>query len=144
MVKRSRSQSQETPSRASWRVIVEPDSRRHDQTRSMNFSRPIARRSIRGELTLDDVLGSNARVIGTRNPGRDLTEHAVVAAEDVLDRVVERMAHVQRPSDVGRRDDHREGLPGTLLVAAEVAAIAPHAVPTLLHRCGLVGLGEVH
>ena len=44
MVKRSRDQSQEAPSRLSWLMMVPPDSAFHSQTRSMNFSRPISRR----------------------------------------------------------------------------------------------------
>ena len=45
MVKRSRGQSSEAPSRRNCRVIVPPDSAFHCQTRSINASRPIARRS---------------------------------------------------------------------------------------------------
>jgi hypothetical protein len=44
-VKRSRLQSQEAPRRFSWATIAPPDSAFHAQTRSTNFSRPIARRS---------------------------------------------------------------------------------------------------
>ncbi len=44
MVKRSRDQSQEAPSRFSWLTIVPPDSAFHAQTRSRNFSRPMSRR----------------------------------------------------------------------------------------------------
>ena len=40
MVKRSRDQSQEAPSRRNWRVMVPPDSAFHCHTRSRNASRP--------------------------------------------------------------------------------------------------------
>ena len=40
MVKYSSDQSVEAPRRRIWRVMVEPDSSFHCQTRSMNFSRP--------------------------------------------------------------------------------------------------------
>ncbi len=40
MVKRSRGQSGEQPSRRSWLTMVPPDSAFHSQTRSMNLSRP--------------------------------------------------------------------------------------------------------
>ena len=45
MVKRSRDQSQEAPSRFSWLMIMPPDSAFHAQTFSTKASRPIARRS---------------------------------------------------------------------------------------------------
>ncbi len=44
MVKRSRDQSQEAPSRLSWLMIVPPDSAFHAHTFSRNFSRPRSRR----------------------------------------------------------------------------------------------------
>jgi hypothetical protein len=40
MVKRSRGQSGEAPSRRTWRMIVPPDSSFQAQTRSTNASRP--------------------------------------------------------------------------------------------------------
>jgi hypothetical protein len=46
MVKRSRPQSQEAPSRRIWRVMAEPDSSFQRQTRSTNCSRPRARREV--------------------------------------------------------------------------------------------------
>ncbi len=45
MVKRSRDQSPEVPSRRIWFVIVEPDSSFHFHTRSTNCSRPRSRRA---------------------------------------------------------------------------------------------------
>ena len=39
-----------------------------------------------------------------------LPAHALEAAQDVLQRVVERVAHVQRAGDVRRRDDDGVGL----------------------------------
>ena len=43
MVKRSRDQSHEAPSRFSWPMIAPPDSAFHSHTRLMNASRPISR-----------------------------------------------------------------------------------------------------
>ncbi len=45
MVKRSRLQSAEQPSRFSWLMIAPPDSAFQAHTFSRNFSRPMARRS---------------------------------------------------------------------------------------------------
>src|SRR5262249_10413063 len=105
---------------------------------------PPTIQSPRGELPLDDVLRGDPRVVGAGHPARDLAEHAVVAAQDVLDRIVERMAHVQRSGDVRGRDDHRKRLPRALLVAVKVSPLAPHAVPAFLDCGRLVSLGEFH
>ena len=43
MVKRSRDQSQEAPSRFNWLMMVPPDSAFHSHTRLMKASRPMAR-----------------------------------------------------------------------------------------------------
>ena len=62
------------------------------------------------ELPLDHHLGGDAGVIGARLPQHVAAVHAPVAAEDVLQRVVERMAHMQIAGDVRRRNDDAEGL----------------------------------
>ena len=112
MVKRSRDQSQEAPRRFSWLMMMPPDSAFHSQTFSTNSSRPMSRRwlwrSI--ELALDDHLRGDAGMVHARLPEHVLAAHALEADQDVLQRVVERMPHMQRAGDVGRRDDDREGL----------------------------------
>ena len=64
-MKRSRSQSQEAPSRFSCRMIVPPDSSFHFHTRWTNASRPSAwrRRALGGELPLHDHLRRDAGVV---------------------------------------------------------------------------------
>ncbi len=52
MVKRSRVQSQDTPRRRSWVVMVLPYSAFHSQTFSKKASRPSARRSTPSALSL--------------------------------------------------------------------------------------------
>ena len=64
------------------------------------------------EGLLDDVLSGDARVIGTRQPEHFLAVHTRLAGQDVLDGVVEDMAHGQHARDVGRRDDDGIGGPG--------------------------------
>ncbi len=112
-MKRSRLQSQEAPSRFNWPTIAPPDSAFHAQTRSRNASRPIVRRSgllALGELALDHHLRGDAGVVGARLPQHVAALHAPIAAQHVLQRVVERMAHMQVAGDVGRRDDDAERL----------------------------------
>ena len=68
--------------------------------------------------------------------------HALEAGQDVLQRVVERMAHVQRAGDVGRRDDDAVGLAPRALgpAGAERARLLPCRVDAALDLGGLVGL----
>src|SRR4026209_353992 len=56
------------------------------------------------ELTLDYVLSRDAGMIGARHPKNTLAIHTLVAAENVLQRIIEGVAHVQRAGDIGRRD----------------------------------------
>ena len=88
------------------RVMVPPDCSFHSQTRSRKASRL---RSVRlmpcgVELALHHHLRRDAGVIGARLPQRVVAAHAVVAGEGVHQRVLERVAHVQRAGDVRRRD----------------------------------------
>ncbi len=62
------------------------------------------------QLAFHHDLGGDAGVVGARHPQRVVALHAVIAREAVHDRLVERMAHVQRAGHVGRRQLDREGL----------------------------------
>ena len=69
------------------------------------------------------------------------------ADEDVLQRVVERVAQVQRAGHVRRRDDDRERALGISLalgigLAVEIAALFPERVPPLLRGGVVVLLGK--
>ncbi len=56
------------------------------------------------QSTLDHGLRGDAGVIGSGHPQRFEPHHAMRASQDVLQRVVERVAEVQCARDVGRRD----------------------------------------
>ena len=113
MVKRSRDQSQEAPRRFSWLTMVPPLSAFHVQTFSTNFSRPSSRRSgcwrssswrsttICVAMPAWSVPGCHS----TSLPRMRSKRH-----EHVLQRVVERVPHVQRARHVRRRDDDAVGL----------------------------------
>ena len=91
-------------------MIVEPYSRRHSQTRSR---KPRGRcplcEALLGELALDLVLRGDSGVVRPDHPKRVVALELVVADEDVLDSVIESVAHVERPGDVGRRDGDQRG-----------------------------------
>ena len=112
MVKRSRDQSQEAPSRFSWLKMMPPDSAFHSHTFSMNcLAAEVAAVDLPlHQLALDDHLRGDAGMVHARLPQHVLAAHALEADQDVLQRVVERVAHVQRAGDVRRRDDDGEGL----------------------------------
>ena len=61
------------------------------------------------QLTLDHHLRGDSRMIGARLPQGVESAHAVVAGQRVHDGVLERMPHVQRAGDIGRRDDDGKG-----------------------------------
>ncbi len=61
------------------------------------------------QLPLDHHLGGNAGVIGTGLPQHVAAAHPLEAAQNVLQRVVERVPHMQRAGHVRRRDHDGEG-----------------------------------
>ena len=145
MVKRSRDQSQEAPSRLSWLVMVPPDSAFQAHTFSRNFSRPSARRpgscrSISWRSTT--IWVAMPGMVGAGLPEHVAAAHALEAAQHVLQRVVERMPHMQRAGDVGRRDHDAIGLGVAPLrpAATEGAGLLPGGVDARLDLGGLVGL----
>ena len=145
MVKRSRDQSHEAPSRLSCLMMVPPDSAFQAQTFSRNFSRPsVAPAGLLAlhQLPLDHHLGGDAGVVGADLPEHVLAAHALEPAEHVLQRVVERMAHMQRAGDVGRRNDDAIGLGlGALGPSGpEGARLFPFRVDAALDFGGLVCL----
>ena len=99
------------------------------------------------ELPLDDHLRRDARVIRPGLPEHVLPAHALETAQDVLQRVVEGVAHVQGARHVRRRDDDRVrrrvlpiGPPGFecfgLLPADGNARLHGGRIESLVHRLG--------
>jgi hypothetical protein len=92
--------------------MMPPFSSRHSQTFSRNFlaAEIVAGFLLLAQLALHHRLRRDARVVGARQPQRRLALEAGTADQDVLDRVVQHMAHRQHARDVGRRDHDRVGL----------------------------------
>ena len=79
------------------------------------------------QLPLDHHLGGDAGVIGAGLPQHVAAAHALEAAENVLQRVVERVAHMQRARHVRRRDHdgERRGVLPFRAAGLERAALLP-------------------
>ena len=111
IVKRSRDQSHEAPSRRIWlrdgRARLLPSTPRRAAT---NSSRPRSCRDLPSalQLVLDDDLRRDAGVIGADLPQRVVAAHAVIADQHVHQRLLERVSHVQRAGDVRRRQLNAE------------------------------------
>ena len=89
-----------------------------------------------GQLTLDYHLGGDAGVVRAGQPQHGLALHPVIAGQDVLQGVVQRMADVQAAGHVRRRNDDRIGARRAFRAGREQAALFPLGV-----QAGLGGLG---
>jgi hypothetical protein len=82
-----------------------------------------------GELPLQDHVDGDGGVVGAGDPQGVVAVHALVADENVLQRVVEGVPPVERAGDVGRGHDDGVGRLGRGGIGAEESALFPFAVP---------------
>ena len=61
------------------------------------------------ELSRHHHLRSDASVIGSRQPQHAVAVHSAPPRQHVLQRVIQRVSHVQKTCHIGRRNHHREG-----------------------------------
>ena len=94
------------------------------------------------QLALDDDLRRDAGMVHARQPQRVVAAHAVPARQRVHDRLVERMAHVQRAGDVRRRQLDAERRLRLVERRVVHAARFPKRRPARLDGGGLEGLGQ--
>src|SRR5690606_4460280 len=101
-----------------------------------------ARQLFSSKLTLNNHLCCDTGVVHTRLPKNILASHALKADHDVLKRIVERMAHVQRASDIWWRNDDGECFRARLSVctSAKCISIIPRLSNFRFYGCGIVGL----
>ena len=108
----------------------------------------VAAQALGLELAFDDDLRGDAGMVGARNPGRVAALHAVVARQAVHDGLVERVAHVQRAGDVGRRQLDRErrrvglGRLAAAVAGLAVATLFPDRAPLGFDGRGFKGFGQ--
>ncbi len=98
------------------------------------------------ENFLHHRLRGDAGVVGAGQPEDFLAVHARLAGEDVLDGVVEDVAHGKHAGDIRRRDD--DGIRRALgryarRVGGEAVLLQPEIIPLVLNGLRLIGLGNL-
>ncbi len=88
-------------------------------------------------------LGRNARVVGAWHPQRRIALHPLEADQDVLERFVEGVPHVQLPGDVRGRDYDGKRLFGFVGLGVEEAVFFPEPVKRFLDRRRVVDLWKL-
>ena len=107
----------------------------------------MAQELLAGEVRLLDSLGlefghhlgfgGDGGVVGAGNPAGIFTLHARAAHEDVLNRLVEHMAHMEHARDVGRRNHDGIRL-AAIRFGMKQAVLHPVVIPFVLHLGGIV------
>ena len=91
---------------------------------------------------LDDGLRCDAGMIGAWQPEDFIALHPFPPGEDVLQGVVEHVAHGEDAGDVGRGDDDGIRRLGGSRIGGEVALRQPIGVPLIFHGLRVVGFGN--
>ena len=90
---------------------------------------------------LDDLdFRRDGRVVRSRLPERGVALHSAEANQDVLHRIVERMAHVQLSRDVRRRHDNAERLFPLIHLRVKITAVHPALIELILNLRGSISL----
>ena len=90
------------------------------------------------QLLLHLDLGSDAGMVRAGQPQGGVALHPLEAGEDVLERAVQGVAHVELAGDVGGRHDDGEGFFVGVDLGAEAVAVRPHFVDAGFHVPGIV------
>ncbi len=98
---------------------------------------------LRRELALHHVLRGDACVVRAGKPEGAVAAHPAPADQDVLERCVQRVAHVERSRYVRRGNDNRIGPAPCVGRGMKIALLFPLAVPCVLNDARLVGLAQL-
>ncbi len=79
-------------------------------------------------------------VVGAGHPEGVVALHPPPTDEDILHGVVQSMAHVKLPGDIGRGHDDGVGLPGFIYLGVEIALVLPEFVHPVFRLLGVVDL----
>ena len=94
------------------------------------------------EVLLYFNLGCNTGVIGARHPQRLVALHTLGADEDILQGLVECVAHVQLAGNIRRRNNDGVRFLVRIDLGVEEAGVYPELVQLVLDRFGVVGLRQ--
>ena len=83
---------------------------------------------------LDLYLRRNTRMVGAGDPHSIVALHALGTDKDILERVVQRMTHMELTGNIRRRDYDIEGLGGAILARLKITVLLPKGVPFVLKR----------
>ena len=100
--------------------------------------------ALRGEFLDNFRLRGDGSVVHAGHPERLIALHAFETDENILDRVVKRMADVEFPRDIGGRHHNRVGFLVLIHFRVKRAAFFPHLVDSLLKLLGIVRFLEFH
>ena len=88
--------------------------------------------ALTGQLTLDDHLRGNPRMVSPWLPENRLARHTVITHQNILNGVIDRMAHMQAARHIGRRNDDRKiiilGISRLGRTRLKRAALFPHLI----------------
>ena len=73
----------------------------------------------------DHHLGGDTGMVGARLPQHVQPVHAFVTDQDILQGVIEGMAHMQVAGDIRRRNDNTIGIRASLVAGGEIAVLFP-------------------
>ena len=94
------------------------------------------------QLLLHLDLGGDAGVVAAGEPQGFVALHTLEAGQNVLQRAVQRVTHVQLTGDVGGRHDDGEGLFVGVRLRLEAVAVHPQLVNAGFHVPRVVDLGQ--
>ena len=94
------------------------------------------------QLLLHLDLGGDAGVVAAGEPQGFVALHTLETGQNVLQRAVQRVTHVQLTGDVGGRHDDREGLFVGVRLRLEAVAVHPQLVNAGFHVPRVVDLGQ--
>ncbi len=104
----------------------------------------MAVQTFRVELPLDHVLGGNPGVVGSRHPEDIVPFQPPVAGQDILEGVVQCVAHMQGAGDVGWRNYHGKWRPVAIGTAGKTVMLFPELIPFIFNQIGVVGFIQIY
>ena len=103
----------------------------------------IARQALFPQGLLHLRLGGDARVIAPRHPERIVALHTAPANENILQRIVHGVSHVELPRHIGRRNDDAVRRLLRLCLRMKEPVFLPIRIPFLFKRLRIIHLRHI-